>query len=399
MYSGVMRILINLLNFRPGRIGGTETYLRELIAHLPQVAKGERIILLTGRDVAQEFRASSLEVATVPCSNSQISGLRFLEAATSWFHARSIEADIRRLNPDVVLYPQQSMFPKATSCASVVIIHDLYHLNFPKYCSRIQRWFRNRSYPAAVARADRVIAVSEVTRRSVIENYGCAPERITVVRHGIRELSPESVPPADLAYGRYLCYPAVTLPHKNHELLFRSIAGLRDQGRFPYRLILTGAKTRHWRALEKLRCRLSLEDTVFHLGYLPYGTILSLIRGAECVVFPSQCEGFGIPVIEAAMLDRKVITSKLDVFEEIGVPQPYRIDFGDLDAFDRALRDTSSSRLERRPSTWLECARATLDVLCQTAETARTGAGPHFELAANSGQRVTRLDYTSHGRV
>ena len=49
-----MRILINLLNFRPGKIGGTETYLRELVAHLPDVVRHERIVLLTSRDTAVE---------------------------------------------------------------------------------------------------------------------------------------------------------------------------------------------------------------------------------------------------------------------------------------------------------------------------------------------------------
>jgi glycosyltransferase involved in cell wall biosynthesis len=384
-YSGIMRILINLLNFRAGRIGGTETYLRELIAHLPRVATDEQILLLVGRDMAREFRDSPLELVTIPCSDAHISGLRFLEAA-GVFRARSIEAVVRRVNPDVMLFPQQSMFPKSSVCPSVVIIHDLYHLNFPQYCTRMQRWFRNSSYPAAVARADRVIAVSDVTRRSVIENYGCAPQRITVVPHGIRELSPESIAPTDLVSGPYLYYPAVTLPHKNHELLFRSVAGLRAQRRFPYRLILTGEKTPHWGGLERLIHRLVLEDVVSHLGYVSYSSVLGLIRGARCVVFPSQCEGFGIPVIEAAMLDRKVITSRLDVFEEIGVPAAYRIDFADLAAFDRALQDTSPSRLLRRPSTWLECARATLDVLRQTAESRKFGSGRHFNSVMNSGQ-------------
>jgi glycosyltransferase involved in cell wall biosynthesis len=373
-----MRILINLLNFRPGRIGGTETYLRELVAHLPRVATNEQIVLLTGRDVAHEFRDSPFDVVAVPHSTTRISGERFLEAAFTGFRAKSLEAIVQQTKPDVVLYPQQSMFPKSASCPAVVVIHDLYHLTFPQYCSRLQHWFRNRTYPAAVARADRVIAVSNVTRRSVIENYGCEPGRISVVPHGIRELAPENVEPSKLVAGPYLYYPAVTQPHKNHELLFRSIAGLRAQGRFPYHLILTGAKTKHWDFLEKLIDKLSLQEVVSHLGYVSYGTVLGLIRSAECLVFPSQCEGFGIPVIEAAMLDRKVITSRLDVFEEIGVPPAYRIEFADLDAFDRALHDTSSAKLLRRPSTWLECARATLDVLCETAATARPGSGPHF---------------------
>ncbi|MBS0263156.1 MAG: glycosyltransferase family 4 protein, partial [Planctomycetes bacterium] len=348
-------------------IGGTETYLRELIAHLPQLADDTEIVLLVPQEVAGVFADSPLRVVSVPHSLRRIAALRFMEAAFANFHATSIERIIADVEPDAILYPQQSMFPKRAPCASVVIIHDLYHLTFPTYCSRLQHWFRNRTYPAAVANADRVIAVSEVTKRSVIEHYGCDPQRIEVVWHGIRQLSPDKITPSDLVSGPYLYYPAVTLPHKNHQLLFRSIARLRDQGRFPYRLVLTGAKSKHWPQLEKEIQSLSLQEIVLHLGYVSYGTVLSLMRGAESLVFPSRCEGFGIPVIEAAMLERKMITSQLDVFAEIGVPDAYRIDFADATALERALHDTTPPRLLREPSTWLDCARETVAVLTQTA--------------------------------
>ena len=388
MYSVAMRILINLLNFRPGRIGGTETYLRELIAHLPEAARGEQIALLLGSETADEFRSSRLEIVTAPVSNRSIAGWRLAEALLSGCHARSIEKVVAAARPDVVLYPQQSMFPQRVDCRSVVIIHDLYHLTFPQYCSRLQHWFRNRTYPAAVARADRVIAVSDVTKQSVVTNYGCPPEKIAVVRHGIRQLNAEGVAPSQLVAGPYLYYPAVTHPHKNHELLLYTIAGLRAQARFPYRMVFTGARSKQWKHLEQLIEKLSLGDVVQHLGYVAYGAVLELIRGAKALVFPSQCEGFGIPVIEAAMLGCKMITSRLDVFSEIGVPDRYRIDFADLNAFDRALHDLAPAHLLRRPSTWLECARETLDVLCKTVNSPPVIAGPHFELSRTEQQSV-----------
>src|ERR1700675_525397 len=117
-----MRVLINLLNFRPGQIGGTETSLRELVAHLPGAARNERIILLTSRDVAAEFSESPLEVATVPWTASQLCGWRLLEAAGESWQARSISVAVARLAPDVVLFPQQSMFPKSTPCPSALVV-------------------------------------------------------------------------------------------------------------------------------------------------------------------------------------------------------------------------------------------------------------------------------------
>jgi glycosyltransferase involved in cell wall biosynthesis len=384
-----MRILINLLNFRPGKIGGTETYLRELVAHLPGVVRDERVILLTSCDTAGDFADSRLEIAKVPWTTAQLCAWRVLEAAAAGLQARSIAAVTARLKPDVVLFPQQSMFPKSALCPSVLVVHDLFHLVCPQFLTAAQRWYRNRSYPAAMASADRIIAVSEATRRSVLKHDRGLAERISVVPHGVRSITPESIEPRDDLPGPYLYYPAATLPHKNHEQLFRSIAQLRAADAFPYHLVLTGERPPHWRHLRRLCRRLQLQNVVSHLGYVSYDMVLRLIRGAECVVFPSGFEGFGIPVVEAAALDRKVITSQLDVFEELGVPPARRIDFTNPDAFARALADSSSPSLLRQPWTWSACARATLDVLRAAAETPRAVpiGPPHVAYSERVGQR------------
>ena len=366
-----MRILINLLNFRPGRIGGTETYLRELVAHVPDVIRDERVILLTSRDVAAEFADSPLPVASVPWTTAQLCGWRLLEAAIERCQALPIAAAVARLKPDVVLFPQQSIFPKWPPAPAVLVVHDLYHLTCPQHLSGIQRWFRNRSYPAALHRADQIIAISEFTKRDVVARHPGLSNRISAIPHGVRQFAPGSVAPYRHAAGPYVYYPAATLPHKNHALLLHSVAALRDTGRFPYRLLLSGARSRHWRRLKRLIGRLHLGEVVSHLGQVPYETVLRMIRGAACIVFPSQFEGFGIPVVEAAALDRKVVTSQLEVFEEIGVPPDCRINFADLDAFARALADTTPAPFLRQPWNWSVCARATLDVLCRTAQSPR----------------------------
>src|SRR5262245_57490215 len=117
-----MRILINLLNFRPGKIGGTETYLRELMAHLPGVVRDERVVRLTSCETPGEFAGTQLEIAQVPWTTAQLCAWRVLEAAATGLQARSIAAAMARLKPDVVLFPQQAMFPKSPSCASVLVV-------------------------------------------------------------------------------------------------------------------------------------------------------------------------------------------------------------------------------------------------------------------------------------
>ncbi|MGQ0634172.1 MAG: glycosyltransferase family 4 protein [Planctomycetaceae bacterium] len=368
-----MRIVINLLNFRPGRIGGTETYVRELVAHLPELTHENETTLLCDRDVAPQFASAGLSLAVVGAGTKAVAAQRFLEAVSP-YRALRVERAIARLNADVMLFPQQAMFPKHVECARVLVVHDLYHVQLPENLSSFQRLYRRAIYGWSVAQADSIIAISEFTRKSVIAHYGLGePQRVHTVRHGCRAAErPDEPPAANCATGpAYVYYPAVSHPHKNHLQLLLTVAALRARGEFPYRLVLSGTRTAHWRVLQAEIRRLGLGDIVTHAGFVPFEQVRELYRGARAVVFPSSYEGFGIPVAEAIAHGKSLITSDIEVFRELGVPASCRIDFADPAALSRALQQTGPTVLERALPTWRDTARATLELLRQTAIAAR----------------------------
>ncbi len=264
------------------------------------------------------------------------------------------------------------MFPKTIECPCVLVVHDLHHVFFPQNLSWIQNAYRRRLYPYSIEHADRIIAISEFTKRTVMQQCGVASTKITVVPHGCQQPGCDSVGPLLGCTGKYVYYSAATLPHKGHAVLFRSVAQLRRQGRFKYRMVLSGVQTPYWKKLRRQIKRLGLEDIVVQLGYLPYRQVWGLYRGAECILFPTSFEGVGLPVLEAAAFRKRVIVSRLEVFEELGVPERFRIDFADPRQLHRALAETGPTVLQRRPSTWRECAGRTMEVLRSTAEGAQT---------------------------
>ena len=146
---------------------------------------------------------------------------------------------------------------------------------------------------------------------------------------------------------------------------------MRATGDFSFPLVLSGVKTRYWRTLEKEIERLSLQSVVVHHGFLPYSRVQALYSAASAVVFPSAYEGFGIPVVESVAIGKKVITSDIEVFRELGVPDAFRVDFDDPAALLQALMDDQPTVLERPVQTWLETARQTLAVLRKTARQPR----------------------------
>jgi glycosyltransferase involved in cell wall biosynthesis len=374
---------VSLLSFRPGRVGGAETYLRELLAHMGAAAGPDRLTAVLHPEAAAALATPGLERVVLPLGDARLVAARLVDAATP-LRARAVERVLAELRADAVLFPQQSIFPRRAPVRAVLTVHDLLHLAHPEILSPFDRAFRAAIYGRSLRRAARVIAISEFTRRELVARCGVPPERIAVVRQGVRPQPPARPAPWSGADGPYLYYPAASWPHKDHATLFRSFAALRRTGRLADKLVLTGERTAHWAKLGRLVRALGIERAVLHLGFLPAGEVEAVYAGARALVFPSRHEGFGMPVAEAARLGVPFVTSRLPVFDELGVPPARQIDFSDPEALDGALRAGGPAVLARPPGLWTEVARCTLAVMREAAA-APVGDRPRGEPQVGSG--------------
>ena len=151
---------------------------------------------------------------------------------------------------------------------------------------------------------------SEYVRESVIRQYRIAPERVMVVPHGIEPALAGQITPEDELRQRYdlgdgpvIVYPAVTHPHKRHDFL---LSMMDRHWRDPdLRLVLTGGKGL---AHDDVLAR-ATDPRVRHLGRVPSADRNGLLALARALVFPSQYEGFGAPLIEAMTLGCPVVCS------------------------------------------------------------------------------------------
>lgn len=357
-----MRFGVSLLSLRPGRVGGAETYLRELVAHLPAEAGQDRIVLIGHPEALKALPVEGVERATVRRQDATLVAERLLEAFTAW-RARAIEQVVADLHLDAILFPQQSIFPKEAPVRAVLTVHDLQHLTHPEHLTVFDRAFRAGIYGSSLRRATRVIAISEFTQRELLSRCGGELSRVTVVPHGMRPSPLVPVTPWRGAGAPYLLYPAATWPHKDHQTLFRTYAALRRSGRLVEKLVLTGRQTSHWKPLVRLARALGIGTDVLHLGFLRADEVESVLAGARALVLPSRHEGFGLPVLEAARLGIPVITSRLTVFDELGVPPERQIDFADPEQLESALALGGPAPLCREPATWSDVARRTIEAL------------------------------------
>ncbi|MFM8483066.1 MAG: glycosyltransferase family 4 protein, partial [Actinomycetota bacterium] len=161
---------------------------------------------------------------------------------------------------------------------------------------------------------------SEFVKGSVVDAYGIADERVLVVPHGVEATIGRSATDAETLRRKYrlgshpmVVFPAVTHPHKGHLFLLDVMTRVDDD----LTLVLIGgagsAEAEVLRRLEDERLR----TRVVKLGRVPADDRDGLVAMARAVVFPSEYEGFGAPVIEAMALGTPVIASDRTCLPEV----------------------------------------------------------------------------------
>lgn len=363
-----MHFAISLLNFRPGRIGGTETYLRGLIDALPGVLGDDRVTLILHPEASQALPDNGLSRHLVRRSNRRLLASRLLEAFTPW-RDRALEQEIQGLGCDAFLFPQQSIYPKGINGPVALTVVDVQHLVLPQNIAAVDRLFRSAIYPHSMRRAEGIITISQTVSETLTQYCGIPVSELDTVLLGFEANTALGELPPDLPTSApYLYFPAVTHPHKNHLLLLSSFADLVRTGQLPHNLILSGQKTPYWKTIEKRIAELSLQERVHHAGYVSSGQVQALYRDAAAVVFPTQFEGFGLPVVEAFAAGTRAIVSEIPVFQELGVPESLRIDFSDAQALCAAVLAPGPFQLQRKPVPWAQTATETLEVLRRIAK-------------------------------
>ncbi len=286
---------ISLLTLVPGELGGSETYVRELLRGLGRVGELSYRVLLppVAPDAAEGLPA---ETASEYRSARTIAQrlLAMTEAA-----ARPGPLRRRLRGAAVVHYPLTLRLPPLSS--SVVTLHDVQHLDLPNMFPRSERLFRKVAWHRSVRGADRVIVMSEFVRERAVAKLGLDPGRIRVVPLG---LDHATFSPGAVDCEPFLLYPARRWPHKNHERLFDAFALLRRE-RPELRLVLTGGGDFS-----------GVPDGVEARGQVPGTELVGLLQRASALVFPSLYEGFGLPPLEAMACGCPVASSNAGALPE-----------------------------------------------------------------------------------
>jgi len=310
---------------------GDETYVRELLRALPEVAGDLHIAAIA--------RAAPL----VPEGVEPI----VLRARTQELRmAVGLPRLLARLRPSLAHFVHA--LPLRCPVPAVLTVQDL---SWERDPSVFGRWdlvtfkvFVRRS----VKRAQHVFAISERTKRDLVELYGTPEDKVTVT-----PLAPDPDFRPAQAHDSFLLFVSAIEPRKQP---LDAIDAANAVGR---KLVVVGPTKDEELAAELRRRGADVR------GYVPKDELVRLYQAAACLVFPSRYEGFGLPVVEAMACGTPVVAAPEPALQEVAGDAAIFAD--DLaEGVRRALADRerlSAAGLERAKAfSWRETARITADV-------------------------------------
>ncbi len=307
------RVAVNMLWSVPG-VGGSEEYLVRQLHGLAAIDSGFEVHVFVPRGFsARRPDAAGLAVLHEAPSSAARRTVR-IALEHSWLVTQTRSFDLVHHGGGTV--------PRVGNATTLLTIHDIQWIDYPDYVSATKLRYLRAMVPASIARARRVAVPSAYVAGTLVDAFGVDPSRIAVVRHGLESSIDHHVTPADEVRGKFglgdgpvLVYPANTHPHKNHRFVLELMASADSVGTDdPWcdprlRVVFAGSPGRAECDVRAAVRRLGLASRVVMPGRVSDADRNGLLSVADAMIFPSEYEGFGAPVIEAMRFGVPVICS------------------------------------------------------------------------------------------
>ena len=364
-----IRTLIDLRWMKPGLAGGIENLSRSFLNHLMDYDKLNQYTLYIPAEIKYEFdtrRNPNFQLNLADGPAERLRGLYWLLSGAihrrlNIDYWRSGEVETLRffhsMCADVALSLSGYIYNDLYPLKNVLVVIDLQHEYCPEFFSPEVLDERRRVIGDSINHAERLISISEHTKKTVVQKLGIDPRKITTAYPAADPIFLDkarnqihlerTMNKYGLRRGEYLYFPGNIWPHKNHTAACEALAILRDNFSLSLPLVLSGAVKEAQPGLMRTIQKLKLEDQVRFLGYCPLEDMPALYRGAAMLVYPSYFEGFGIPLVEAMLSECPIVCSNTSSLPEVAGDAAVLVDPRSPEEIARAIYDVYMDR-ERR---------------------------------------------------
>ncbi len=264
----------------------------------------------------------------------------------SYWRTRGIVGDLRRDGVQVYhgLSGELPVGIRKSGIRSIVTIHDLIFLRHPEFYHWLDTKIYAWKFRRTIREADHIIAISECTKRDIIEFGDVSEDKISVIYQSFSprfstEIAPELLESVRQCYQlpkRYVLNVGTIEARKNILLAVKALAHLPEE----ISLVVVGRRTKYSdKVLEYAKKHGLMSRIKFYHG-VPDDDLPAFYAQAETFVYPSVYEGFGIPIIEAVGSGLPVVACTGSCLEEAGGPDSLYVAPDDSEAMAAAIRQS-----------------------------------------------------------
>jgi glycosyltransferase involved in cell wall biosynthesis len=373
-----MRILIDVRPLLSGITSGVEEYTRHLVTKLLAIDERNRYTLFFNHLRAAKLPRQWREVPVVYWRVPN----KLLDLSFRFLNFPKVDRFVRT---DVVFSPHMNLLRATKKIRRVMTFHDLSFVRFPKFFPpRKQYWHFSQDVRRQTHEAHHLIAVSEATKRDLVELWKLPPEKVTVVHSGVNPRYHE-LPARDLGLLRFrvlrnlvhpfVLYVGTVEPRKNLAGAIRAFNILKGKPvHHDLEFVIAGRLGWLYDEVLAEARRSPYRDAIRLWGPATNEELLMLYNSADVFCLPSFLEGFGFPVLEAQACGCPVVASTAGSLPELLGESAFLADPARADelacALHRALTDADErARLKMAGFvnvgrfSWERAARATLECI------------------------------------